>query len=121
MDMGHGESILAISIYVENLVFPSAECLNQSSKFSFIELRLAVVALLKDCAQIVLSWVTTTTPCIPDPVLGEIAPICEQCLVWYHQWDVSQIRSETGSDQSPQVMQGTHEVVIWQEIGVIGV
>ena len=87
--MGHGESILAISIYVENLVFPSAECL--SSKFSFIEVRLAVVALLKDWAQIVLSWVTTTSPCIPDPVLGETAPTCEQCLVWYHQRDVSQV------------------------------
>lgn len=77
-----------------------------------------MVALLKDCAQIVLSWVTTTTPCKPDPVLGEIAPICEQCLVWYNQRDVSQVRPER-LDQSPQVMQGACEVVIWQEIGGI--
>lgn len=47
MDMGHVDSLSAVSVYGDNLVISLAECLSQSSAIW------AEVHLLQDCAQIV--------------------------------------------------------------------
>lgn len=43
---------------------------------------------------------------ICDPISGKTAPICEQDLVWCHQWNVSQIKLERSSQSSAGNRQG---------------